>query len=100
MNEKVTGLLGIAARARKLAVGDTLLLAVRQKKAKLVLLAADCSANSQKKIQDKCRFYGVPCILIASAAQLSEAIGQPHRIAAAILDEGLAAGIRRVLEMR
>ena len=63
VNNKVSGLLGIAARARKVATGDSVMAAIRQNKAKLVLLCTDCGSNAQKKIQDKCRFYGVDWIV-------------------------------------
>ena len=53
MNNKVLGLLGIAARARKVATGDSVMAAMRyENKAKLVLLCTDCGSNAQKKIQD------------------------------------------------
>lgn len=77
MNNKVSGLLGIAARARKVATGDSVMAAIRQNKAKLVLLCADCGSNAQKKIQDKCRFYGVDWIVEGTAEELSAALGQP-----------------------
>ena len=94
VNNKVLGLLGIACRARKVVTGDSVVAAVRQNKAKLVLLCSDCGSNAQKKIQDKCRFYGVEWIVEGTAEELSAALGQPRRIAAAILDEGLARAIQ------
>ena len=100
MNKKMAGLLGLAARARKLASGDAVLQAVRQNKAKLVLLSTDCSRNSQKKIQDICRFYGVVCIVDGTVDELSAALGQPHRIAVAVLDEGFARSMQKAYEMR
>lgn len=94
MNNKVSGLLGIASRARKVATGDSVMAAIRQNKAKLVLLCTDCGSNAQKKIQDKCRFYGVDWIVEGTAEELSAALGQPRRIACAVLDEGLARSIQ------
>ena len=95
MNNKVLGLLGIAARARKVATGDSVMAAIRQNKAKLVLLCTDCGSNAQKKIQDKCTYYNVPYIVVeGTAEELSAALGQPRRIACAVLDEGLARSIQ------
>ena len=94
MNSKITGLLGIAVRSRKLVCGDSVIPAIRSNKAKLVLLATDCGSNSAKKILDKCRFYGIPCIVQWTAAELSIAVGQPRRVAAAIVDEGLARAVQ------
>lgn len=51
MNNKILTLLGFAAKAGKLSFGfDSTEGALRQKKAKLVLTAADISAKSQKEI--------------------------------------------------
>lgn len=51
MNNKILTLLGFAAKAGKLSFGfDSAVGAVRQKKAKLVLVAADLSAKSKKEI--------------------------------------------------
>ena len=94
MNSRITGLLGIAARSKKLVSGDSVLPSIRSKKAKLVFLAEDCGSNSSKKILDKCRFYGIPWIEQGTAAELSVAVGQPKRVAVAIVDEGLARAIQ------
>lgn len=51
MNSKILTLLGFAAKAGKLSFGfDSAAGAVRQRKAKLVLTAADLSAKSLKEI--------------------------------------------------
>lgn len=100
MDNRVVGILGIASRARKLVSGDAILNSVREKKAKLVLLSADCSENTQKKIQDKCLFYDVPCILVESMLELSIAIGSSHCAAVAVVDAGFAKSIREKIEMR
>ena len=54
-------LLGLANRARKIISGEEFVVKeIRSGKAKLVLLSADASANTTKKITDKCTFYQVP----------------------------------------
>ena len=48
-------LLGLANRARKLISGEELVVKeIRSGKAKLVFLSGDASANTEKKISDKC----------------------------------------------
>lgn len=83
-------ILGLAARARKISTGETALASIRSKKAKLVIIASDASANTQKKFKDKCTFYEVPYGFIESSVMLSHAIGQNNRMVVAILDEGFA----------
>ena len=54
-NPALLQLLGLAARARKTISGEELVIKeIRNGKAKLVFLASDASANTTKKIQDKC----------------------------------------------
>ena len=49
----------------------------------LVLLAADASEGTKKRVSDKCRFYGVPChTLPLSASALSDALGHSGLVAA------------------
>ena len=60
MNRQINGYhyLGLANRARKIISGEELSLKeIQNGKAKLVLLSADASANTAKKITDKCRSY-------------------------------------------
>ena len=86
-------LLGLAARARKLATGEQVLANIRSKQAKLVIIAQDASANTKKKYQDKCSFYEVPYCFAESSVDLSHAIGQSNRMVVAVLDSGFAAKI-------
>jgi ribosomal protein L7Ae-like RNA K-turn-binding protein len=54
-------LLGLANRARKIISGEELAVKeIRSGRAKLILLAADASQNTTKKITDKCNFYNIP----------------------------------------
>ncbi len=86
-------LLGLAARARKLATGELVLANIRSKQAKLVIIAQDASDNTKKKYQDKCSFYEIPYIFVESSVDLSHAIGQTNRMVVAVLDAGFASKI-------
>nr|WP_295970383.1 YlxQ family RNA-binding protein [uncultured Bacillus sp.] len=84
-------LLGLANRARKTISGEELTLKeIRNGKAKLVLLSADASANTAKKVSDKCKSYGVPFRIVESREILGHAMGKDARVVAAVLDEGFA----------
>lgn len=92
-------LLGLANRARKITSGEELAVKeIRNGKAKLVLLSADASANTAKKVTDKCKSYGVPYKLIQSREILGKAIGKEARVVVAVLDAGFAKKLLTLLD--
>ncbi|QJC52244.1 50S ribosomal protein L7ae [Paenibacillus albicereus] len=95
MANKALSSLGMAMRAGKVLTGDdTVLRAVRQGKAALVLVAADASANTLKKYRDKCSSYGVFMAEAFSRDTLGHALGKEERVVVAITDRGFADMIR------
>ncbi|MGN1400406.1 MAG: YlxQ family RNA-binding protein [Bacillus sp. (in: firmicutes)] len=95
---KWASLLGLANRARKVISGEELVIKeVRSKKAKLVILAGDASANTEKKVTDKCRHYNVPFIKVDDRERLGQAIGKDQRVVIAVLDEGFAKKLNMLL---
>lgn len=97
MNKEASQLLGLALRARKLALGEGVLTAVRGKQAYLVLYTSDASENTKKQITDKCKFYGVEALEVEDSLILSQAIGKTDRKSVAILDAGFARKIKEKL---
>ncbi|WP_053366206.1 YlxQ family RNA-binding protein [Bacillus sp. FJAT-27245] len=92
-------LLGLANRARKVISGEELSIKeIRSGKAKLVLLSADASANTAKKITDKCNSYRVPCRTVETRYDLGSAIGKDARVVVAVLDDGFAAKLMTLLD--
>lgn len=92
-------LLGLANRARKIISGEELSVKeIRSGKAKLILLSADASANTAKKITDKCKSYGVPLKIIENREILGHAIGKEARVVVALLDEGFAKKLMTLLD--
>ncbi|WML49249.1 YlxQ family RNA-binding protein [Neobacillus sp. PS3-34] len=84
-------LLGLANRARKIISGEELAVKeIRSGKAKLILLSADASANTTKKITDKCKSYEVPYKLVEDRHLLGQAIGKEARVVVAVMDDGFA----------
>lgn len=104
--ERALGLLGLAARARRLVIGTPLICTALQRAKKeqtplLVILASDCSENTKKRIQDRTAFYGVPLLpLPRTCAQLAHAVGKKEALVAAVgvTDQNLAAAIRAALK--
>ena len=94
MLNNVLSLLGLASRARKITSGETLIHDIRNKKVYFVIIAADASDNTKKKIIDKCNFYKTDYVVDGSSDDLSAAVGKYNRVAVGILDKGFAASIK------
>ncbi|MCR4963181.1 MAG: ribosomal L7Ae/L30e/S12e/Gadd45 family protein [Firmicutes bacterium] len=94
---KIAGYLGIAQKAGKLAAGDMAAAnALRQGRAFLLVLAAD--AGPQVKEELFSLLGDTPLIYWKNKSDLGKIVGKSHRGAAAVLDEGLAAAIRKAID--
>lgn len=97
MNEKVKGMLGLAMRAgcvtdgTERAIGE-----VQHGKSALMLLDANASANTAKRVKDKCLFYGADVFTLPGGF-LDEATGKSGRMAVAIKKGGFEKQIRNLL---
>jgi ribosomal protein L7Ae-like RNA K-turn-binding protein len=98
-NNKFYSNLGLAMRAGKVITGeDGIVSALKSGHAKLVIMAEDASANTSKKLVDKCSHYGVPVISFGTRSELGGSIGKAERVAVAITDAGFAANLKKALE--
>ncbi|KIL44927.1 YlxQ family RNA-binding protein [Jeotgalibacillus soli] len=99
MKSKWTSLLGLATRAGKVISGEELVVReVRSQKAKLVILSNDASANTSKKILDKCSHYHVPVHKVPDRYTLGHAIGKDARVTIAVMDAGFAKSLITLLD--
>ena len=92
--DRFLGLCGLCRRAGRIVLGAPLIFyALREKTPpSLVLLAADASAGSEKKLRTKCEFYRVPLLKTPYTKEvLAHAVGKDAPLAAiAVMDAGLA----------
>lgn len=96
---KVYGMLGLAARGRNLVSGEFATeKAIKDGKAMLVIVAEDASDNTKKRFGDKCSYYEVPINTYGTKEELGRAIGTAERSSIALLNEGLAHTITGYLE--
>ena len=99
--EKVLQALGLCARARGLIIGTPMVLEAMRGRScpRLVLSAADNAQNTEKKLTDKCTYYGVRLEHLAcDGERLAAAIGKHRRVAAvAVSDENLCRLVQRAL---
>ncbi|MGI6238990.1 MAG: L7Ae/L30e/S12e/Gadd45 family ribosomal protein [Christensenellales bacterium] len=93
---KLYGMLGLCARARRLVTGEEASeRLIRSGACKVAFLDESASQNAAKAITNACRTYEVPLIAIPPE-QLGRAIGKPGRKAAATADASFA---RRMIEI-
>ena len=85
--------LGLCRKAGKAVIGtDAVCEALRGKQKPVAVFAAnDLSANTQKRLRDKCATYGVPLRIIPAGGEtLAHALGKSAKTAAvAVTDENL-----------
>lgn len=93
--DSVYSLLGLAFRARKVLIGEEAILkAVRNRSARMVLVATDSSANTKKLYRDKCSSYGIPLVEYGDKFALAHALGKDgERAAVALSDENFARAV-------
>lgn len=78
-------------RAGKIVSGEQgVEIAIKIKKAHLVIVASDASANTLKKFKNSCEYYNVPIIIISDKITLGNAVGKDNRAVMAIIDSGFA----------
>ncbi|RIV29414.1 50S ribosomal protein L7ae [Alicyclobacillaceae bacterium I2511] len=81
----------MAVRAGHGRIGqEAVLVAIRDKSASLVIVAADVGANAAKKYADKCAYYSVPLLKAADRKTLGIACGRSQVVAVAVTDPGFA----------
>lgn len=100
-NDKIMSGLGLCSKAGKLVYGVPLVCEAlrRGHTVRLVIESGDTSANTNKKLTDKCRYYETEKIkLAASGEELASAVGKGGSLGAvAITDAGLSEMMKRLL---
>lgn len=100
--EKLAGAIGLCRKAGRLLIGtEPVCEAVAAKKKPFgVFLAGDNAPNTDRRIRNKCSFYGVEIRqLPLSGADLAHAIGKSsHTAAVAVTDENLFRLVRGLTE--
>ena len=98
MNKKYLNLLGLAYVAKGIVSGETLIKSIAANETKLVVIANDASANTKKKITDKCHFYHVDYFIVDENIEtISKAVGKNNRVALGITNQGFAKKIKELI---
>lgn len=89
--DKILSMIGLATRAGRCVSGEFAVdKAIKQKSAKLVVIADDCSKRTKKDFTDSCSYYKVPLVIYKDKEALGHSMGKQFRASLAILDEGFA----------
>lgn len=91
MNSKFQGMLGLAMRAGKLAVGEGKAEdAIRSGKTFLVILSTDASDNTEKKFLNMADNHGVNVVRPCDRNTLGGILGREFAVVIAVTDSGFA----------
>lgn len=101
IQNKVLSYIGLATKSGNIASGEFLTeKAVKEGKARLVLVADDSSDNTKKKFTNMCEFYKVPIYFFGDKGSLGHGMGKEMRASLAILDQGFADAIEKQLKLK
>ena len=96
-NNKILGLIGLAARARKICFGaDGVELDMKKNKVYLVVVATDASNRTKDKFRRLCQEYKVPIMIEGEIEILSKAMGKSNKAIIGIEDSNLAKEIQKI----
>ncbi len=96
-NSKILGLIGLAARARKVSFGaDSVELEAQKNKVYLIILAQDSSSRTKEKFQKISEKYNIPIIITQTIEEISKAIGKSNKAILGIEDINLASEIQKI----
>ncbi len=97
-SSRFRGMLGFAMRAGKLIIGtESVCRAMAKGTPRLVLIPADASDGTKKKLTVKSDFYSIPYIVVEiSSHELAEMLGKSFApMAVAVTDSGFADEIKK-----
>lgn len=93
-------MLGLANRAGKVKKGAELCeSAIKSGKARLLIIACDCSENTMDKFVHMAKYYGVEYIVKESKNTLGKFTGGGEKATVVILDEGFKTEIKKLFNI-
>ena len=92
-----TGPDGKAKAGETVSGGFSVERAVKEGKARLVVVALEASDNTKKMFRNMCEFYKVPGYFYGTKEGLGHFMGKEFRASMAVTDEGLAKAVEKQL---
>ena len=97
INNKILGLIGLAARARKVCFGaDSVEERINKNKVKMLIVAEDASQRTKDKFNKIAKEKNVPIIIKGEIELLSKTIGKSNKAIIGIEDINLSNEIQRI----
>ena len=97
INKKILGLVGLAARARKVSFGaDSVELQIKKRKVKLIIVAEDSSTRTKEKFIKLSEQFNIPIKIMGEIDELSKAIGKSNKAIIGIEDINLASEKKKI----
>ena len=95
---KVLGLIGLSAKAGKIAFGaEQVEEFIEKNKAKLVIIAEDASSRTKENFEKLCKKKNLRVVTYQTIENLSKAIGKQNKAVIAILDKNLGEEIYKII---
>ena len=97
INNKILGLIGLPARARKVSYGaDSVEMQIKKRKVNLIIVADDASKRTKDKFNKIALQYDIPIIVAENIEALSKAIGKSNKAVLGIEDINLSKEIQKI----
>ena len=97
INNKILGLIGLAARARKVCLGAySVEERINKNKVKMLIVAEDASQRTKDKFNKIAKEKNVPIIIKGDIELLSKTIGKSNKVIIGIEDINLSNEIQRI----
>ena len=98
ISNKIYGLLGLTAKAGKIAFGtDSCLEMIAKHKVKLIIVAEDSSERTINNFKEKCKQNNIDFYIFGKKDDLSKSIGKVNKTVIGIKDKNLAGAIIKIL---
>ncbi len=98
INNKILGLIGFAARARKISFGsDSVESQIKNKKVNIIIVAEDASERTKTKFNKLAQINNIPIFIIGKIQELSKSIGKSNKAIIGIEDINLSKEIQRII---
>lgn len=97
INNKILGLMGLAAKARKIAYGaDSVEEQAKNKKLGLIIIADDASERTKDKFKKLANLNKIPIITFGNIETISKSIGKRNKAVIGINDMNLSKEIQKI----
>lgn len=95
---KIYGYIGLSMKAGKVSFGtDSVVESIEKKKAKLIIIASDCSERTKKNFEKIAIESHIPIIVYGTVDEISKSIGKENKAVIAIKDTSIAKEIEKVI---